>query len=83
MRNALLPLITLFTLQIPSLFAGAMITERIYNWPGIGKVVLQAIYVRDYPLFLGYTMLITVLTILANILADVLYGIADPRIRLK
>jgi peptide/nickel transport system permease protein len=83
LRNALLPLITLFTLEIPSLFAGAMITERIYNWPGIGKVVLQAIYVRDYPLFLGYTMLITVLTILANILADVLYGIADPRVRLK
>jgi len=83
LRNALLPLITLFTLELPSLFAGAMITERIYNWPGIGKVVLEGIYIRDYPLFLGYTMLITVLTILANILADVLYGIADPRVRLK
>ncbi|KHO61787.1 diguanylate cyclase [Thermoanaerobacter sp. YS13] len=83
LRNALLPLITLFTLELPSLFAGAMITERIYNWPGIGKVVLEGIYIRDYPLFLGYTMLITVLTILANILADVLYGVADPRVRLK
>lgn len=83
LRNALLPLITLFTLELPSLFAGAMITERIFNWPGIGKVVLEGIYIRDYPLFLGYTMLITVLTILANILADVLYGVADPRVRLK
>ncbi|HCD10104.1 MAG: ABC transporter permease [Thermoanaerobacter sp.] len=83
LRNALLPLITLFTLSLPSLFAGAMITERIFNWPGIGKVVLEAIFLRDYPLFLGYTMLITVLTFLANILADVLYGIADPRVRLK
>lgn len=51
LRNALLPLITLFTLELPSLFAGAMITERIFNWPGIGKVVLEGIYIRDYPLF--------------------------------
>lgn len=83
LRNALLPLITLFALELPGLFAGAMITERIYNWPGIGKVVLEGIYIRDYPLFLGFTMFIATLTILSNILADVLYGVADPRVRLK
>ncbi|XEC95876.1 ABC transporter permease [Paenibacillus tarimensis] len=83
MRNALLPLITLFALELPGLFAGAIITERIFNWPGIGKVVLDGIFQRDYPLVMGFTLLIAVLTILANILADVLYGTADPRIRLK
>lgn len=83
LRNALLPLITLAALEIPGLFAGAMITERIFNWPGIGKVVLDSIYQRDYPLVMGFTLLIAVLTILANILADVLYGVADPRVRLK
>lgn len=83
LRNALLPLITLFALELPGLFAGAIITERIFNWPGIGKVVLDSIFLRDYPLVMGFTLLIAILTILANILADVLYGVADPRIRLK
>lgn len=81
LRNALLPLITLFALELPGLFAGAIITERIFNWPGIGKVTLDAIFQRDYPLVMGFTLLISVLTILGNILADVLYGIADPRVR--
>ncbi|RKQ89117.1 ABC transporter permease [Brockia lithotrophica] len=80
-RNVLLPLITLFTLELPGLFAGAMITEQIFNWPGIGKVALSGVYNRDYPLVMGFTLFLAVLTILANILADVLYGVADPRVR--
>jgi peptide/nickel transport system permease protein len=83
LRNALLPLITLFALELPGLFGGAIITEKIYNWPGIGKVVLDGIYQRDYPLIMGFTLIIAALTIAANILSDVLYGVADPRIRLK
>lgn len=83
LRNALLPLITLFALELPSLFSGAVITERIFNWPGIGKVYIDSIHQRDYPLVLAFVMLLAVLTIIANILADVLYGIADPRIRHK
>lgn len=83
LRNALLPLITLFALELPGLFGGAIITEKIFNWPGIGGVVLNGIFQRDYPLIMGFTILIATLTILANILADVLYGVADPRIRLK
>ncbi|CCQ96577.1 Binding-protein-dependent transport systems inner membrane component [[Clostridium] ultunense Esp] len=83
LRNALLPLITLFVLELPGLFAGAIITERIFNWPGIGKVTLDGLFQRDYPLMMGYTLIIAVLTILANILADILYGVADPRVRLK
>ncbi|MBT9281700.1 MAG: ABC transporter permease [Hydrogenibacillus schlegelii] len=81
LRNALLPLITLFTLELPGLFAGAIITERIFNWPGIGRVTLDGLYQRDYPLMMGFTLLIAFLTVLANILADVLYGVADPRVR--
>lgn len=83
LRNALLPLITLMALELPSLFGGAIITERIFNWPGIGQVVLNGIFVRDYPLIMGFTLIIAAITLLANILADVLYGVADPRIRLK
>ncbi len=83
LRNALLPLITLMALELPGLFGGAIITEKIFNWPGIGQVVLNGIFVRDYPLIMGFTLLIAVITLLANILADVLYGVADPRIRLK
>lgn len=81
LRNALLPLITLFALELPGLFAGAIITERIFNWPGIGRVTLDGLYQRDYPLMMGFTLIIAFLTILANILADVLYGVADPRVR--
>ncbi|QQE76300.1 ABC transporter permease [Brevibacillus composti] len=81
LRNALLPLITLFALEIPGLFSGAIITEKIFNWPGIGRVVLDGIFLRDYPLLMGFTMLLVVLTIVANIVADLLYGVADPRVR--
>lgn len=83
LRNALLPLITLFALELPMLFSGAIITEKIFNWPGMGRVALDGIFQRDYPLLLGFLMLLALLTIIANILADVLYGLADPRIRHK
>ncbi|GAA0351679.1 ABC transporter permease [Bacillus horti] len=83
LRNALLPLITLFALELPTLFSGAVITERIFNWPGIGKIYIDSIHQRDYPLVLAFVMLLAVLTVVANILADVLYGVADPRIRHK
>lgn len=83
LRNALLPLITLFVLELPSLFSGAIITERIFNWPGMGKILIDSINQRDYPIVLAFTMFLAVLTVIANILADVLYGVADPRIRHK
>ncbi len=83
LRNALLPLITLFALELPALFSGAIITEKIFNWPGMGKVALDGIFQRDYPLLLGFLMLLALLTVIANILADVLYGAADPRVRQK
>lgn len=83
LRNALLPAITLFAFELPALFSGAIITEQIFNWPGIGAIYMQAFTVRDYPLLMGFTMFIALLTMISNLLADILYSIADPRVRLK
>ncbi|MFC4778220.1 ABC transporter permease [Paenibacillus sp. GCM10023252] len=82
LRNALLPAITLLGFELPGLFAGAIILEQIFNWPGIGRVSLDALNVRDYPLLMGFTMFMALLTVLGNLMADILYAVADPRIRL-
>lgn len=83
LRNALLPAITLLGFELPQLFGGAIILERIFVWPGVGKIYLDSLTVRDYPLLLGFTMILAVLALLGNLIADTLYGVADPRIRLK
>ena len=82
-RNALLPLITITTLRLPFLFSGALIIEFMFAWPGMGRLSIEAIYLRDYTLLMGLTMIITALVLGANLLADVLYAYADPRIRVK
>ncbi|WP_139488480.1 ABC transporter permease [Brevibacillus dissolubilis] len=83
LRNALLPAITLLGFELPALFGGAIITEKIFNWPGIGRIHMEALAFRDYPLLMGLTMLLAILTVVGNLIADVLYGVADPRVRLK
>lgn len=83
LRNAMIPAITLLGFELPALFGGAIITEKIFVWPGIGHVYLNAINMRDYPFMLGFTILLAVLTLIGNLVSDVLYGLADPRIRLK
>lgn len=83
LRNALIPVITILGFYLPSLFGGAIITEQIFAWPGIGKIAIEAINGRDYPLLMGFEMLLAVLTLLGNLIADITYAIADPRIRLK
>jgi peptide/nickel transport system permease protein len=83
LRNALLPAITLLGFELPALFSGAIILEKVFIWPGVGQVYLESISVRDYPFMLGFTIFLAVLTLLGNLLSDVLYGVADPRIRLK
>ncbi|MNZ80406.1 Dipeptide transport system permease protein DppB [compost metagenome] len=83
LRNAMIPAITLLGFELPSLFGGAMIMEQIFVWPGVGHVYLNSINMRDYPFMLGFTIFLAVLTLLGNLLSDVLYGLADPRIRLK
>lgn len=83
LRNALLPAITLLGLELPGLFSGAIITERIFTWPGVGYIHMEAISNRDYTLLMGFTMFLALLTVIGNLLADWLYGAADPRIRLR
>jgi len=83
LRNALLPLITMLGLTIPRLFAGVVIIEQIFQWPGMGRLAIEAILSRDYPVLMGLTLCTAVMVLLGNLLADVLYGVADPRIRLS
>jgi len=82
LRNALIPLVTLLGLTIPSLMSGSVIVETIFQWDGIGHLYFQSILARDYPMVLGLTVATAVVTLLASLLADVLYAVADPRIRL-
>lgn len=81
-RNALLPMITLLGLTIPYLISGSVIVEQIFEWDGIGLLYLDAILSRDYPTVMGLTVATAVVTLLASLFADVLYAIADPRVRL-
>ncbi|MGH2380333.1 MAG: ABC transporter permease, partial [Candidatus Limnocylindria bacterium] len=81
LRNALIPIITLFGLTLPSLLSGAVITEAIFSWPGLGQLGVDAVTQRDYPLVLAFVMVGGFGVVVGNLLADVLYGIADPRIK--
>jgi peptide/nickel transport system permease protein len=80
-RNALLPLITIVSLRMPLLLGGAIIIESMFQWPGMGLLSLQAIQQRDYPVLMGLTFVTAALVLISNLLADVFYAIADPRIR--
>ena len=81
LRNALIPILTLIGLTVPSLLAGAVITESIFSWPGLGFLGVTSVVNRDYPTVLAFTMLGGALVLLGNLLADVLYAIVDPRIK--
>jgi peptide/nickel transport system permease protein len=80
MRNALLPVITIMSLQLGGLLAGSIITETIFSWPGIGRLTVQAIQTRDYPLVQGCVLTLGISYVLVNFLADICYRLADPRI---
>lgn len=81
LRNALIPVLTVFGLQIGTLLGGAVLTETIFSWPGIGKWLIEAIGARDYPVVQNGILLIACLVILVNFVVDILYGLANPRIR--
>jgi peptide/nickel transport system permease protein len=81
-RNALLPMITVAGLQLPSLLGGALVTETVFTWPGMGRLFLDSISYRDYPTVMGILMFTAALVLLGSLIADICYGIADPRIRL-
>ena len=82
-RNALIPIITILGLQFGTLLAGTIVTETIFSWPGIGRLTVQAISARDYPLLQGCILVIAVSYVLVNLLTDVLYAVIDPRVRLS
>jgi peptide/nickel transport system permease protein len=80
-RNAVIPIITLLGFWIPSLLSGAVVTESIFALPGLGKISVEATMTRNYPLILGINAMLAVLTLMGTLVADILYAIADPRIR--
>ncbi|WP_197525241.1 ABC transporter permease [Symbiobacterium thermophilum] len=81
LKNALLPVVTIIGLQVGLLLGGAVLTETIFSWPGIGRYIVMAISARDYPVVQGGILLITLAMILVNLLVDVIYTLIDPRIR--
>jgi peptide/nickel transport system permease protein len=81
LRNSMLPVITLLGLYLPFLFSGAIFIEVIFAWPGMGRVIYDAIFQRDYPLVMATSFIFATIVVLGNLIADVLYAVADPRIR--
>jgi peptide/nickel transport system permease protein len=82
LRNALLPVVTILGLSLPGLIGGSVIIESIFAIPGMGQLMVQSIYARDYPVVMGNLVVVAVLTLFANLFADIAYGLVDPRIRL-
>jgi len=82
-RDALIPILTILGLQFGTLLAGTIVTETIFSWPGIGRLAVQAINARDYPLLQGCILLIAVSYVLVNLLTDFVYALVDPRVRLE
>lgn len=83
LRNALIPLVSVIAVQLPLLVAGAVVIEQVFAWPGMGTMALDAISSRDHPLLLGFALVVAVAVLLANLAADLLYAVIDPRIRLE
>jgi peptide/nickel transport system permease protein len=82
LRNALLPVVTILGLSLPGLIGGSVIIESIFAIPGMGQLMVQSIYARDYPVVMGNLVIVAFLTLIANLFADLAYGLVDPRIRL-
>ena len=81
LRNGILPVITIVSLQLPHLFGGSVIIEQIFYWQGMGLLAIKAVLERDFPVIMAFNLLSAVLVLSANLLADLAYAIADPRIR--
>lgn len=81
MRNAMLPVITIISLRLGFMVGGAILTETVFSWPGIGLLTYRAVMAHDYQMLQGVFLVITVLVVLANLMADIIYGYADPRVR--
>ena len=82
-RNTLIPLVTLLGLSLPGLIGGSVIIEQIFTWPGMGRLFFESIRERDYPTIMGLTLMFSVLTLLGQLLADLLYCVVDPRVSME
>ena len=83
LRNALIPVVTEIGMSIPTLVGGAVVTEQIFNWPGIGSLMVQSINARDYPVIMGITVMVAAVVLIGNLVVDLAYGLLDPRISYK
>ncbi len=81
LRNAMIPVVTLFGMSIPMLVSGAVVTETIFAWPGLGRLMITAAGARDYPVLMALTVLSAVAVVIGNFIADLLYALVDPRVR--
>lgn len=82
-RNSLLPVLTRLGLSLSLLFGGAVVTEQVFQWPGMGMLTIEALKFRDYPVLMGINLIAATLVVFGNLVADILYGLTDPRIRYK
>lgn len=80
--NAMKPLIALLGVELPLLFSGALVTETIFGWPGVGRLFVDALSMKEYPVLMGMMMFTSVFVILGNLIADILVALLDPRVRL-
>jgi ABC-type dipeptide/oligopeptide/nickel transport system permease component len=83
LRNTLIPVVTYVGLYFGAMLAGAPITETVFNWPGVGRLFIEALSKLDFPVIMGITVFITIMTLVANLITDITYGYIDPRIRLE
>jgi peptide/nickel transport system permease protein len=80
-RNSLIPIATLLGLSLPAIFAGALITESVFNYPGMGYLFYQSAQRQDYPVLLGFIIVVAIATVVGSLLADIAYAALDPRVR--
>jgi peptide/nickel transport system permease protein len=83
LRNAMIPVVTVIAIMIPRALGSAAITETVFSWPGMGRLAVESATNRDYPVVLGVTMTVALITVICSLLVDILYGVLDPRIRVR
>jgi peptide/nickel transport system permease protein len=81
LRNALIPIITIIALNVPSLLGGTVVIEQVFAWPGMGSLAISSVTGRDYNVLMGINLIVAIMILLSNLLADVIYAFADPRIK--
>jgi peptide/nickel transport system permease protein len=81
LKNAFIPILTMMGLQVALLMAGAILTETTFSWPGMGRLLLERIYLRDYPMIQGVIIVFALMVAFISLLVDIIYAIVDPRIR--